>query len=527
MLQGTRIAKLLSLLTVIIPVIPVMGEVSGQKCSTVKCFLQRSREYLASKQTDDALSLLKEGVAQFPDDRDLRLMLGIGYLENGNYFWAIRNFTDIISINPEDCEARAWLGWVYLKQAALDIATDAIEDTNCHGPDKGRLALVRTMIAAARNDDNATLDAFLAARAADALWPADREALTKIMRMVLPEMLPELSWRLEVVTGYTTNALLGSPTDPSSGDVLDSSSAFFNADLWLRFAPFLHEYIRPDIELQIKGISFFNKDVRGLSWADLTGRVGMFIGRLLPRVLIAFRPEWLLLEQGDVYEEGPVWYFDAHRGEVEIEVASWMVVFAGGGRRTFRDMSRSRWEVDLGVGGRADFGNRAVFLWAITGRKYFANSPAWSLWGGSAIAALQTKLPRDFMLKTGISVAVDWYPDSAGYVPWGASEDARFDVLLKPSVSIWSPSWGGVRLGLQYDISWRDSTLYAYDFLDNRITVRLTYAGDSEVIRPRAANEIPLMDLPWTTGIESNDIDRVQDLLRRDEQVQRSSSCVQ
>lgn len=503
----------------------VPGSVS--ECRESSCFLEEGRSLLSRGEAARAVEVLKAGVAALPGDGDLQIALGAAYLAAGNAFWAIRTLSQRLAAAPGDCAARAWLAWAYLGQAGLDQAWDAAADPGCTGPDAGRLALVRAIIAGARGDRNAAADALREARSARTVWPRDRAALTAVTRQALPDGLPELSWRLEVAGGYTSNALLGSPTDPASGVALDGRSVIGQADLWLRFAPWVHAWVRPLVEVQAKGTGFLADEVRGLSWMDVSGRLGISFGKVLPRALLAWRPDWLLLAQGDRYDSGPVLYFTAHRGEVEVEVAPWLVVFAGGGRRTFREAARTRWEADLGLGGRTALARPVMLIWAATGRTYRARQAAWNLWGGSALLAVQGRLPRGFLAKAGLSVAVDDYPDSRGYDPWGAPDRARIDVLLKPGISAWSPSWSGVRVGVQYDFSWRDSTLRAYDFSDHRVTVRLAWSGDREVMGPRADGGRSVADLPWGTGGDGSGLDRVQDLLRQDEQVQRSSSCVQ
>ena len=496
-------------------------------CSDTRCVLERARSLLASGDGAGAVTLLKEAVARVPDDPDLPVALGAAYLAVGNHFWAIRTLSRRVEAAPEDCAARAWLAWAYLEQAGLDAAMDASVATDCTGPDRARLAMVRALVASARGDQDGAADAIRDARAAAALWPSDRTALSGVIRTALPDGLPELAWRLEVAGGYTSNALLGSPTDPASGSVIEGRSGIGQADLWLRFAPWLSTWVRPAVEFQTKAAGFSGSSVRGLSWLDLTGRLGVSAGKTLPRVLLAWRPEWLMLAQGDRYEGGPVWYFGAHRVEAEVEVAPWLLAFAGAGRRTFREVARSRWEVDFGLGGRLPVVRPVSLLWAGTGRVYRSTSSAWNLWGVSVLLAAQGRLPLGFLAKAGLSAAVDAYPDSAGYEPWGGHPNSRRDVLVKPGLSVWSPAWSGMRVGIQYDFSWRDSTLGAYDFRDHRVTLRVAWAGDAEVLLPGVAPGTPAADLPWKMGASDQGLDRVQDLLRQDEQVQRSSSCVQ
>ena len=500
---------------------------ADEGCTEKACILDRAGGLLAAGDAEGALGLLKDAVGRSPLDGDLVVALGAAYLKAGNAFWAIRTLSQRVADAPDDCAARAWLAWAYLGQAGLDAAMEASELPQCPPPDRARLAMVRALVAGARGDRDRAVAAIREARASAQMWPSDRLAFTRVTRTALPDSLPELAWRLEVGAGYTSNALLGSPTDPASGSVLEGRTALSQGDLWLRFAPWVHTWVRPALEIQAKATGFLADSVRGLSWFDLTGRLGVSVGKVLPRVLLAWRPEWLLLSQGDRYDEGPVWYFAAHRAEVEFEAAPWLVVFAGAGHRQFRETARTRFEADLGLGGRAGLAPPLTLLWAFTGRVYRANASAWNLWGASALLSLQGRLPHGLLAKAGLSGSVDAYPDSAGYGPWGGNPDSRRDVLLKPGLSIWSPSWAGVRVGVQYDFSWRDSTLAAYDFEDHRATVRLVWTGDAEVLVPGPGTGKPILDLPWGGGGVDEGMERIQDLLRQDEQVQRSSSCVQ
>lgn len=506
---------------------PVGATTSETDCQEPACYLDQARVLLKAGDARDAVELLKKGIASFPDHGEIAVLLGVSYLRAGNDFWAIRTLTRRLAEHPEDCEARAWLAWLHMGQANLAETQDLLSDHGCEGPEGGRLDMIQASLAGLEGDSGAATAALRKARKATSLFPGDRRELGGLAGRVLPDGMPELSWRIEVVQGYTTNALLGSPTDPTSGSVLDGGSAFGQVDLWLRFAPWLHDMVRPLAEVQVKGIGFVASEVRGVSWMDLSGRVGIVVGRTVPRLLLAWRPDWLFLAQGDRYDDGPLLYFSAHRGEFELEVASWLLVFGGGGHRTFREWSRTRYEADLGLGGRVDLAKPLALIWAATARVYRANDPAWNLWGGSVLLSLQGRLPLGFMIRGGMSASLDAYPDSHGYELFGFPDRDRMDVFLKPGISAWFPSLAGVRFGIHYDFSWRNSTAPAYDFQDHRATIRMTWGGSTDVLLPGTARTGPIADIPWIGSGGDGDTDRVQDLLRQDEQVQRSSSCVQ
>lgn len=479
-----------------------------------------------------AVEVLKAGLAAHPDDPRLPLLLAHAYLQADNPFWAIKTLQVRRTADPSDCGARALLAWVYLKQAALGEATAVLAEPGCSaetaGPDGARLALVAAHVQAyeGRADDAAAL---IRAARSGAAYDEDRAALPALRRRLEPDGLPDLTWRVEVGGGYTTNALLGSPTDAASRDA-SVDSALLQADAWLRFSPWLGAPVRPSLEGQIKVSRLLDPDVEGLSTLVLTGRAGLIVGEGLPRVLFAYRPEALLLTQGDRYDDGPVWFFEAHRAEVEVEVAPWLLVFGGAGQRMFREEARTRTEADVGLGGALPLGVRWLgVLWASSGRVYRADEPAYNLWGLSVLLSASARLPEDVVLRLSGTFAADWYPDSTSYpvfFPRGGP-DPRRDLFGRGSVGVWTPSAWGLRVGAEYVVSTRGSTADAYAFTDHRALLRVTWSGDADVLLPSDAGPAPV-PLDWGVHGRSGALDdRVQDLLRQDEQVQRASSCVQ
>ncbi len=474
---------------------------------------------------------LKDLVARCPEDAGLKTLLGLAYAHAANPFWAVRTLQARLDEDPGDCTARAWLAWVHLQQAALNEARDALggDLAACGEADRTRLLALRALVADAegrRGDAARDIEEAWHGREA---WRTDAHALPALTRRLFPDHVADVAWRVETAGGYTSNALLGSPTDPASGSVKEGGSGLGSLDAWVRFAPAVARGWRPSLEVQGRGVGFAATEVRGFSYLDLSARLGVMVGRTLPRVLVGYRPDFLLLGQGDRYEAGPVWYFGAHRGEVEVEVAPWLLAFAGAGKRVFRETARTRIEADGGLGGRVSVHPRVALLWAMSGRLYRSRDPAWNLYGASGLAGAHVGIGAGFSARAGLTVAADFYPDSSGYGPFGAPARDRRDVLLKPGLVAWSPPWHGLRVGVGYDFSWRGSTVSRYAFSDHRVTVRFLWAGGDDFLGPREAAQEPLADLPWGAGEGEGAgvFERVQDLLRQDEAVQRSSSCVQ
>lgn len=509
---------------------PARAEGAPAPCPDAGCVAARGTDLLDAGRAPEALALLKESLAEWPADPTLRRLLGIAYLKAGNGTWALRTLESLVADHPGDCEARAWLARAHLQRASLEGFEAALDAPACReaGPVAFRLDLLRILAEGARGREaGAALDA---ARRRPVAWPGDRAALSALARRAAPDALPDLSWRIELGGGWTSNAWMASVTEDPTIAGRDGRSPFAFADVQLRATPFTGAVVRPLLEVQARGILFTDGDVRGQSWLDLSGRAGLVFRDALPRVTLAYRPDALLLVRGDRYDPGPLWYLVAHRGEAEVEVRPWMTVFGGAGRRSFREAARSRVEGDMGLAGRAGAGRWITLMWAASGRSFRASRPAWNLWGGSALLGLHARLPKGFSARLTGSLGVDAYPDSGGDPGGGAfgTTDDRLDVFGRAALAAWSPSWSGVRVGLSYEFAGRHSTAALYGYTDHRVSLRLSWSGEAFLVRPRPAGPDPRPAWNWDTGGTGGGADdRVQDLLRQDEQSQRSSSCVQ
>jgi hypothetical protein len=253
----------------------------------------------------------------------------------------------------------------------------------------------------------------------------------------------------------------------------------------------------------------------------LGGRPGVLLGRGNRRALLAYHYESLLLAGDDRYQKGPLWFYESHRGELEIEVFSGLTVFGGVGKRNFREMGRSRLEADGGIGGGFEVGSRLRLLGALDGRFQDAKNDAYDLRGVSLLISADVRLPRHWSIRAGFLVSEDLYPRSAGY--FGPA--ARHDRLFKVSASAFLPPLHNqVKLGLTYEFSDRESTAHPYAYTDHRLLAKLIWTFTADPWLPAAVSPADHVALDY--GLASREItDRVQDLLRQDEAVQRSSSC--
>lgn len=505
---------------------PSAPDPAGPACADARCAADAVRALLAEGRAREAVDAAKRFAAVFPEDASLPTLLGAAYLAAENPMWAIRTLSARLAAAPEDCEARTWLARAFLDTGATDQAAEALDGGDC--PADAPVAVRRAMLHAVAAPDDAPRH-LLAARRGRSAWDAERAALPGLTRRLDPDATPDLAWRLEGTAGWSSNPRMGSPTD-AAGTGTRGGSAMAGLDLWVRAAPDLGAVARPVAEAQARLSWLFAGDVEDLSYLQLAGRLGVQFRSLLPRVTLSYRPDWLLLPMGFRNDPDPVSFSVGHRGEVEVETGRWVTVFAGAGRRIFRELPRTRTEVDLGLGGRVPLGRVGNLIWAGAGRAYRARHAAYHLWGGSLALSAQFRIPKGFLARLGTAFSVDWYPDSAGR-PGNdlfGSADARRDLFFKVGAAFFSPDLRGVRLGVGYDFSDRESTASRYAFDDHRVLVRVAWSGDAGLTGPAAAPGGPAAPMPWEAGDGARGLEeRVQDLLRQDEQVQRSSSCVQ
>ena len=199
-----------------------------------------------------------------------------------------------------------------------------------------------------------------------------------------------------------------------------------------------------------------------------------------------------------------------------------MLLLAGGGQRTFRELGRTRYEVDLAVAGQAPLGGRFRLSWAVLGRLYRSRDPIFDQIGASALLNGTVRVWRDATVRAGVLVAGDDYPDSGTYF----AASPRRDLFVRGTLGAWSPSVAGVRVGVTYEASHRATTAEAWSFSDHRVMLAVRWGGAWSGGLPRASERRATVELPWGLDPDQPD-ERVTDLLRLDEPVQNVCGCAQ
>jgi len=474
-----------------------------------------------------AIQGLRAAVKRYPDEPALRLLLARAYLLDGNLFWAERTLTDAVARWPEDFAARSWLALVHLRQGDPDLARDdlaARPAASAEGPDAHRLHLLETFRARLAGETENAVAALGKVPRRGPLYPEDRSAWLTLSRGVDPAWVDPLSGTLDLEVGHTSNALAGSPTDPAAQG---AASALADVELRLRVVPPGRGSWRPVVDLELLGHGLEEEAYRDLSTLEGAVRLGGVRAGDRRRLWVGYRAESLLINQEDER------FSEAHRGEVELETGSGLLVFAGGGHRSYRDDLRTRWELDAGVGGSKWSLGPVPLVVGATLRLADARSPAYDQVGASLAAAGRLPFGRGWALRGAAILSWDDYPSSGGAEGMAVfgSDERRQDLLGRLTVGLLAPSWRGLRPGVEGQVARRDSTLSdlpsgGYEYTEWRVLVSVRWSFASDPWAPETVEAPGHVPLDW--GLEPGggaEAERIMELLRQDEDLRRASSC--
>ena len=484
---------------------------------------EKARALLDQGQPGQAIPLLKAEIEQRPLDKSLRLWLARAYLADGNDFWALRTVGAAATLHPEDCNLTLWQAFIQLKQGALDQARDLLQaPCATWAPTTARRSLLLAMVEQGAGGSAEAQTHLDQARAARFAFAEDREAIARMQPQLDPGFLAPFSGRFDLAMGGTTNARAGSPVDPESQGNSARSLAV-QPSAYMRFVSPNRSFARLSLEAEARGAGYQAESGRDFSYLMLGGRPGVVLSGWGRRLLLGYRYESLLLAGGDTYdEEGPLWFFDAHRGEWELELSPSLTVFGGAGRRGFRQIGRTRTEIDGGVGGGFPIGPRLHLMAALSARYHDARNDAYDQRGASLLLSRPSSAgPAAGPLAPAFWPAPTTTRARAGYF----APAARRDLVLRLSASGFAPPLGSaIKLGLTYEFAVRDSTAADYDYADHRLLAKVIWTFTADPWLPHPAT--PVGHVPIDYGLGATEVaERVQDLLRQGEAAQRSTSC--
>lgn len=279
-------------------------ELPCEETPTQACHATVARKLIESRKAHEAISLLKKALAASPRSRELTLLLIQAYMTDNNDLWALRTAAEWREQHPDDCETASWVAWIFVKQGSLDEARGELSSSTCwqSPPLRTRRFLILAFVERYAGDDLAARAHLEAARSSKRAFAEDRAAIASVTGRD-PGFVPPLAGRLDMALGYATNARAGSPVDPAArGDARDTAVAR------LRVAAPVNRLMHPMLEFDIRSLAYSASAGRDLSYLLLGGRPGIALG-WLPRVLLAYHNESLLLAGGDRYKSGPLWFY--------------------------------------------------------------------------------------------------------------------------------------------------------------------------------------------------------------------------
>jgi hypothetical protein len=481
---------------------------------------------IAAGRARDAVKHVKPLVKAHPDQPAFVHLLARAYLADNNPFWAQRTLQ-----KAQDCTSRSWLIWVHIQNGDLDLAQEELAAEGCptSAPDTARWRLLETFLARTQGETHWAFAAVVQTPDAGEIYAEDQRLWLFLRGAEDPGWIEPLSFRMELAGGFTSNSKGGSPTDPGTQG---PKSALLRMDLFGRLVWPVTRLLRPTLEAGMKGhgIATQQEGARKLSYLQVHARPGIVWGTKFPRIIMGYKVDYLVLNQ-DLERKRR--FFEAHRGEIELETGR-MTYFAGAGRRIYHENGRTRFEIDGGLGGSFLLFERARMLAAFSLRYYDAVGDPYDQMGATGLLVSRISVGYGLVARLGITLGVDYYHNSGGELGALAygSDQKRFDVLTKVSAGLWSPMWMGARAGLSYEFSYRESTadeIDDYDYNEHRLLLKVRWSFDLNPWAPQVVETKGRVALGYGlseqagTGMEE---ERIQDLLRQDEAARRGSSCV-
>lgn len=530
-----KLSSVASCLAALALLAAITGLARGQEAAgdclppeAVAPLLEQAASLLQEGRAEECQGLLRPQRACLAHDSRFAMLLSRAYKGTGNLSWAMKVLADVLVQQPDDCTVRSRLAWLLLESADYRGALAMLEAKSCPETewDQARWHLLAAEAERqAERLDSARRQVALA-DSRSTMYAEDVALRSHIRSLLWPMRTPPIELRGELATGWTSNPLLGSPLDPqSSGE--DFASLRSDADIHGRLSGPFWGAARIIAEGDLRSRVLYAKAARELSFVGWGVRPGLELNWPSTTLVLTYHYDALWLPSPDDYD-GRGLYFDGHRGEMTLQTSRGFYVLAGGGRRTFRVMGRSRWEFDLGLGWGGNVGSKVFLLGGLSGRGHRAKNMTYDLWGSTALLALRWRFLREWSIRASASLALDSYPESAGTEAFH-SPGARQDLLVKGRLGLWSPVlFRRLRAGLQYEPSRRISSAQLFDFSDHTILLKLAFGFDADPWHPETRTTEPWSHVGY--GLEGGGgalDERLQDLLRSDEESQRGSSCLE
>jgi len=515
----------------VIGIILIPENISAQQRSlkTLDQYFTEGQALINDLKSREAITLLKEAKVHYPDSGAVSRLLARAYLIDNNRFWALKVLREHAQ-KTGDCETLTWIAWLHLQKGELDRAesvlrpNDAKSTGYCMSEDlvAARWNLLLAMLSHFQSDPESARAFLLTAQRNKTIFPGDKQLLRYLNLMADPAWLQPLHFGVEQAVGWDSNALLASANEVRDTDQEIASGLVSNTHEIRVVLPIL-PFVSPNLEYRGRWKEYFEEAAKDYSLYEMNYRAGLLLGAASPRFGLYYAGQDLLYKGSDKYDDGPRWFYEAHRGEVEIDAAKWLFIFGGAGRRIFRERARTRDEFDGGLTLRVGLPYKLSFTAIGSGRYYDAQIDAYDERGGTLLGAIHIPYYRDGYFRIGGSWSKDKYPDSWDYFEQG---EKRSDVMQRFFPAVWSPSYHHLRVGATWQYSVRDSTIDQYSYEAHEVLFRASFKWDYNPWEPSTAKTHNHTKLSYGLSYAAQQDQHMQDLLRQEDAAQRSSSCV-
>lgn len=480
---------------------------------------------LERRQPGAAVARAEAALARCPGEPALVRLAARAHAAAGNS-GALRNLLRRhLDNRPDDCESWAHLAWAELVANEPAAAWQALLAPGCPGTEeeRSRWALLEAFVHRHQNDRAGEREALGRLGDRSPMWAEDDRARAYLERQ--RDAAWSWPWRtaVELGLGGTTDAFAGSPTDVATSD-LHSALARLSTTSTLR-APRTGP-LTPIVEATLRGHGIQDERARELSYLELGGRAGaeLRLGRTL--LTVGVRREVLHLDQATSR------FAAAWRGEVDVQTAAGLVLFAGGGRREFSDPWRTRTEWDGGVAGALRLGRFPVTA-ALVGRSYDAERAPYDQRGATLSLVSRLPIGRGWLLRAGAQGAWDDFPHSRTWesiIAFG-SDKGRRDTTLRLSLGAWRRLGRNLQGAVTYEYGRRRSSIErgyqgSFSYREHRglASLRLELEGNPWRRGRTTAGHVPL-DWGLDEGAARLGGESIRDLVRANDDLRPDCGC--
>ncbi|MGV8038626.1 MAG: hypothetical protein AB2L07_00580 [Thermoanaerobaculaceae bacterium] len=480
---------------------------------------------LARQEPGEAVTLAEAALARCPGEPVLVRLAARAHAAAGNSGVLRVLLRRHLEGHPTDCESWSHLAWAELVANNPAETWQALLAPGCPGTpqERSRWALLEALAHRHQGDPEAAREALGRIGDRAPMWAEDDRARAYLERQVDPSW--SWPWRtsVELGLGGTTEAFAGSPTDITTSGA-QSAIARLSATSTVR-AP-RSGRVTPFVEATVRGHGIQDELARELSYLELGGRAGAEIRLGGTLLAMGVRREALHLNQATSR------FAEAWRGEIDVQTAAGLVLFAGGGRREFHDSWRTRTEWDGGVAGAVRLAGQPVTV-ALSGRQYGAERAPYDQRGATITMVSRLPAGRGWLLRASAQGSWDDYPHSRTWesiIAFG-SDKGRRDTTMRLSLGAWRSlsrslqgavtyeygrRWSSIENGYQGSFSYREHRALA--------SLRLELSGNPWRRGRTAADHVPI-DWGLDAGGGPLGGESIRDLVRQDQDLRPDCGC--